>query len=65
MLVANYQTKKQLKASIGKPFNYTETSLFNTEYTENQMMTVVGPSAYDRKFYANVWCKNGMITKVK
>jgi hypothetical protein len=65
MLAARtYKTKKELKSSVGKPFRYTETSPF-PEYTDNGNMTVVGPSAYDRKWYATVTTKDGLITKVK
>ena len=66
MLVALYPTKKALKASIGKPFRSQETSLFSLECKPNVMLTVVGPSAYVRKWYANVWVdSNFNITKVR
>ena len=65
MLAANgYATKKQLKASVGKPFGYTETSMFGTEYKPDGKLTVVGPSPYDRVWYAQVTLKNGIIEKV-
>ena len=66
MLVANYPTKKALKASIGKQFRSQETSLFGVECRPNVMLTVVGPSAYVRKWYANVWLdSNFNVVKVR
>ena len=32
MLIFNYKSKKELKENIGKPLNYTETSMFGPEY---------------------------------
>jgi hypothetical protein len=66
VLGANYETKKNLKLSIGQPLKYIETSTFTPEYTENGVMYVVGPDAYrSRKWYAQVTMKNGLIFKVK
>ena len=66
MMGASYPTKKSLKESIGKPLRYVETSMFGPEYKENGTFTVVGPDAYtDRKWYAMVTMKNGLIEKVK
>lgn len=64
MLVANYKTKKELKSSLGKSLLYTETSIFGKEYYENGTFCVVGPSAYDRKWYAEVTMKDDKISKV-
>lgn len=65
MLAASgYKTKKDLKASVGKQFRYTETSMFGLEGKANGEMTVVGPSPYDRKWYATVTVKDGVIVKV-
>ena len=58
-------TKKALKESIGERLRYAEISVFGPEYTKNGDMTVVGPSLYDRKWYATVTMENGIITKVK
>jgi len=61
-----YKTKKELKESIGKRLQYVETSMFGTEYRDTGVMTVVGPDAYkDRKWYATVETKDGIIVKVK
>ena len=66
MMGALYKSKKELKASIGKSFNYEETSVFGLEWKPNVMLTVVGPSPYVRKWYANVWVdENNKIVKVK
>ena len=59
-----YKTKKDLKASVGQVFHYTETSAFGLEAQDNGTVSVVGPSPYDRKWYARVTCKDGVITKV-
>ena len=40
MIVAGYDTKKQLKASVGKELDYIETSIFGPEYKSNGMLTV-------------------------
>jgi len=66
MMAALYPTKKALKEAVGKAFRYEETSMFGSEFKPNTMLTVVGPSPYNRKWYANVWCdENGIVTKVK
>lgn len=64
MLAASYPTKKDLKASVGTKLRYTETSCFGEEYKSTGKLTVVGPSAYDRKWYAEVYMVNGFINKV-
>lgn len=65
MLAAQYPNKKALKESVGKRLRYVETSLFGFEYTENGSFAVVGPSAYNRKWYAQVTMENGLIKRVK
>ena len=64
MMGALYKTKKDLKAAIGKPLNYEETSLFAAEYRETGKFCVVGPSPLQRKWYAEVTMENGLIRKV-
>lgn len=64
MLSARYATKKLLKESIGKSLRYEETSMFGEEYKPNGKFCVVGPSPYDRKWYAEVIMENGLIKKV-
>lgn len=66
MMGANYKTKKALKESVGQPLNYIETSLFGTEYTDNGVFCVVGPDPYNnRKWYARITMKDGLISKVE
>ena len=64
MLVARYKTKKDLKAAVGQTLRYEETSLFGAEYRPDGTFCVVGPGAYQRKWYANVTMQGGKITKV-
>ena len=65
MLAALYKTKKMLKESIGKPLRYHETSMFGDEFKEDKILYVVGPSEYERKWYAQVIVKDGKIASVK
>ena len=60
-----YKTKKELKAAVGNPLKYVETSMFGYEYKPNGRNVMVGPCAYtNRKWYAEVECENGLIKKV-
>jgi len=63
-MVACYPTKKKLKEAIGEGLLYSETSLFGAQYTPNGQFAVVGPSEYNRKFFASVTMKDGKIAKV-
>lgn len=63
MLVLKYLTKKSLKASIGEPLYYSETSLFGPEYTTNG--DVWGTNHPKRSWFAQITMKNGLIHKVK
>ena len=65
MLGANYKTKKALKESVGQRLDYVETSYFGLEYKSNGVLTVVGPSPYERKWFAAVTIENDKIAKVK
>lgn len=64
MMGALYKTKKDLKAAVGQPLRYEETSFFGTEYKEDGSFSVVGPSPTQRKWFARVTVKGGLITKV-
>ena len=65
MMGANYKTKKELKLSVGKSLSYEETSFFGPEYKETGSFLVVGPDAHrNRKWYAKVTMKDGLIEKV-
>ena len=68
MLIFVYESKKALKASIGKPLNYMETSMFGPEYRENGVLTGANRPHITRKgreFFANVTMENGLIKSVK
>ena len=68
MLIFNYKSKKELKENIGKPLNYTETSMFGPEYKANGVL--VGSNRpyltenKGREFFAEVKLKNNIIIKV-
>ncbi len=65
MMGASYKTKKELKAAVGKPLRYVETSMFGQEYKSDGKFCVVGPCPYtNRKWYAEVTMENGLIKKV-
>jgi hypothetical protein len=68
MLVFNYSSKKDLKASVGKPLRYIETSLFGAEYKTNGVLTGANRphiTGQGREFFANVTMENGLIKGVK
>ena len=68
MLVFNYDSKKTLKESIGKPLRYIETSMFGAEYRENGTLTGANRphiTGRGREFFANVIMANGLIKAVK
>ena len=64
MMGASYKTKKALKENVGRPLRYEETSMFGPEYRDNGSFCVVGPSPYERKWFAQVTIKDGLISKV-
>jgi hypothetical protein len=64
MMGASYESKKDLKAAVGQPLLYEETSFFGPEYEENGTFCVVGPSPTQRKWFASVTMENGLIKKV-
>lgn len=68
MLVFNYESKKALKESIGKPLRYIETSIFGEEYKPNGVLTGANRphiTGKGREFFANVTMENGLIKGVK
>lgn len=65
MMGATYKTKKELKASVGKPLKYVETSIFGAEYRSNGTFCVVGPSPTIRKWFAQVTMRDDRIAKVE
>ena len=64
MMAALYKTKKALKEAVGQPLRHQETSMFGAEYCSNGSFNVVGPGAYNRKWYATVTMKDDLIAKV-
>jgi hypothetical protein len=64
LAASGYKTKKILKECVGKPLRYTETSMFGNEYKADGKFAVVGPSATERKWFAEVTMKEGLIVKV-
>ena len=64
MMGALYPTKKALKACVGQSLRYQETSMFGAEYKRNGSFCVVGPNPIERKWFAEVTMKNGLIAKV-
>jgi len=68
MLVFNYASKKDLKASVGKPLRYIETSLFGNEYQSTGFLTGANRphlTGKGREFFANVTMVDGLIYSVK
>ena len=67
-MVCVYPSKKELKASIGKPLKHIETSVFGTEYKSNGEITVANRphiTNIGREFFAQVTMENDLIVKVK
>ena len=68
MLVFNYESKKALKESIGKPLRYIETSMFGAEYRPDGVLTGANRphiTGRGREFFANVTMQDGLIKSVK
>lgn len=68
MMIVHYESKKALKAAIGQPLRYTETSLFGPEYQENGTLTVARRPHLQgggREFFARVTMRDGKIAKVE
>ena len=64
MMGARYATKKSLKAAVGQPLRYEETSMFGPEYQADGTFCVVGPSPTERKWFAKVTMVAGLIAHV-
>ena len=68
MMIFNYPSKKELKANIGKPLRYIETSLFGPEYRPNGSLTGANRphiTGLGREFFAVVTMESGLIKGVK
>ena len=65
MGIRGFKTKKELKAAVGqrRP-SFIETSMFGNEYKGDGEYTIVGPDPYDRRWYATITVKDGLISKV-
>ena len=57
-----YKTKKELKNNVGSELDYSETSIFKDEYTENGV--VIGCDV-NRKWFAKITIKNNIIERVQ
>ena len=67
MMLAHYESKKELKAAIGQPLNYTETSLFGEEYLSDGVLYVARRPHLQgggREFFAEVTMQDGLIKSV-
>jgi len=64
MSISGFKTKKELKQAIGQFPRFIETSIFGNEYKGNGTYCVVGPSPYERKWFASVTVKDDKIVKV-
>jgi hypothetical protein len=68
MIIFNYASKKELKAAIGQPLHYIETSVFGPEYKADGLLTGANRphiTGKGREFFANVVMQNGLIKSVK
>ena len=64
MIVFDYASKKDLKASIGQPLRFIETSFFGPEYRADGMLTGANRphiTGKGREFFAQVTMENGLI----
>ena len=60
------KTKKDLRAMVGRPAAFRETSVFGPEYHGDGRYGVVGPDPYlSRKWYAQVDVASGLIVGVR
>jgi hypothetical protein len=69
LLVTGYASKKEIKACLGKPLKYQETSAFGPQYRDNGTFAVahrpsLGYQNRGREFFAEVTMKDGLIYKV-
>ncbi len=68
MLVLKYASKKDLKASIGQPLRYIETSIFGNEYVSTGKLVGANRphmTGMGREFFAEVTMNDGLIVGVK
>jgi|TARA_R110000751_G_scaffold75679_2_gene152353 hypothetical protein len=63
-----YPSKKELKANIGKPLRYQETSMFGDEYLATGIFTGANRphlTNIGREFFAEITMENNLIKAVK
>ena len=76
MMIVNYKSKKDLKNSIGKKLDYTETSLFGNEYKSNGKFSACNRPSINtilinrgilkaREFFTTITMENDLIKKVE
>jgi len=68
MIVFNYPSKKELKANVGQPLNYIETSMFGDEYVSDGVLTGANRphiTGRGREFFARVTMEDGLIKLVR
>ena len=58
---ALYPSKKELKANVGQPLRYKETSSFGKEYRSTGCFNVCNQA---RTWWATVTMENGLISRV-
>lgn len=75
--IRGFKTKKALKekareskaqrdaGGLGYAPSIIETSLFSPEFKPNGTTTVVGPSPYDRRWFATITCEDGYLVGAK
>jgi len=68
MLLTGYASKAQLKAAIGQPLRYRETSMFGNEFRADGKFCAAHRPAITglpgREFFANITMADGKIAKV-
>ena len=67
MMIVHYDSKKALKAAVGQPLDYTETSMFGNEYQSDGFFCVARRPHLQgggREFFAQVTMEGGKIKKV-
>jgi len=68
MMVFVYESKKAMKACVGQPLKYQETSLFGEEYVPTGTITGANRphiTGIGREFFAQVTMQDGLIKSVK
>lgn len=66
-MIANYPTKKECRANIGRRLRYTETSMFGPEYKQNGVLFVCNRpqiTGSGREWFGQITMKDGLISEV-